>query len=200
MQRQTIRLTLILVSLLLFTAKVFSQEINPNVLYKLVSPSGLVLEAENSSANATLLSLSKAQNGSKEQVWKIEKLPNGSYAITNPFTNKSIDNDNEQTGNGNPAIIWDASKSNRNQQWNFAVTGMGSYLITQRSSGMNLAFSGEDAIGTKVYQLPNSQQAWRLVPSNIKAPKEIKQKPSKNVWENETIFAINKEPGHATYY
>ncbi|MDU1893141.1 MAG: glycoside hydrolase family 2 TIM barrel-domain containing protein, partial [Dysgonomonas sp.] len=33
-----------------------------------------------------------------------------------------------------------------------------------------------------------------------KAPKEIKQKPSKNVWENETIFAINKEPGHATYY
>ena len=200
MQKLVFRFTFFLVSLFLSISAAYSQGINPDILYKLVSPSGLVVEVENPSVNESGLFLAKDQKGNRGQVWKIEKLQNGSYLISNPFTNKSIDNNNIHSGNGNSVIIWDSNRSNGNQQWNLSVTGTGAYAIKHRGSGMDLAYTGEDATGTRIFQLPGTSQLWRLVASNIKAPKEIKQKRSKNDWENETIFAINKEPGHATYY
>lgn len=38
------------------------------------------------------------------------------------------------------------------------------------------------------------------VVSTDRVSKDNKQKPRVNDWENETVFAINKEPGHASYY
>jgi beta-galactosidase len=200
MKKQMLRLRqTLLLGLLLICGTLFSQQINPDVLYKIMSPSGLVLDNLNTPSNSAEIFLSVEKKGSEGQVWKITKLDNGYYTITNPFIHKNLDNDNEPTGNGNPIIQWDESKSNSNQQWKFAVTGTGAYAITHRNSGMTLAFVGEDTDGAKVYQLPNSSNVWKLVPTNQKAPKEIKVKRSKNDWENETIFAINKEPGHVTY-
>ncbi len=184
---------------MLICPKLFSQEINPNILYKIVSPSGFVVDNRDVHDNAASLYLSKNEKSSQGQVWKIEKLTNGSYMISNPFIYKSIDNNNTTTGNGNPIIQWDSNKSNINQQWQLNVTGTGAFAIIHKASQMALAFTGEDAIGAQLSQLPNSSQTWRLVPTNIKPPKEEKLKPSKNDWENETIFAINKEPGHVTY-
>lgn len=188
----------ILLSFLFFTFKGFSQEIKSDVLYKIVSPSGLVIDNLNVSKNESGLYLAKDNKNSRGQMWKIVKLPNGTYTISNPFTEKSIDNDNTTTGNGNPVIQWDSNSSNGNQQWRITVTGTGAYTIVHRG-GMTLAYSGEDTEGTRLYQLPTSSQLWRLIPTSVKAPKEVKQKPSKFDWENETIFAINKEPGHVTY-
>ncbi|MDR2947652.1 MAG: DUF4981 domain-containing protein [Prevotella sp.] len=189
---------LIFLSFLLLSFKGFSQEINPDILYKIVSPSGLVIDNLNVSENASNLYLAKNDKNSRGQMWKITKQPNGTYTISNPFIDKSIDNDNTTMGNGNPIIQWDTNPSNGNQQWRITVTGTGAYSIVHRG-GMALAYSGEDAEGTRLYQMPTSSQLWKLVPSGMKAPKEVKQKPSKFDWENETIFAINKEPGHATY-
>lgn len=200
MQKPTIYHLLFVISLLFISTKVSSQEINPDILYKLVSPSGLVIDNRDAPDNSANMYLAKDARNSRGQVWKIVKLSSGYYTITNPFINKSIDNDNEPAGNGNPIIQWDANPTNRNQQWKFTVTGTGAYSISHRSSGMTIAYNGEDAVGARVFQMPASSQVWRLVPTNIKAPKEVKQKPSKYDWENETIFAINKEPGHATYY
>ncbi|WP_236263930.1 glycoside hydrolase family 2 TIM barrel-domain containing protein [Dysgonomonas sp. Marseille-P4677] len=179
---------------------ILSQEIKPDVLYKLVSPSGLAIDNLDASDNSAQLYLAKSVKNSRGQVWKIVKLANGYYTITNPFIEKSIDNDNIASGNGNPIIQWDASAANKNQQWKFTMTGTGAYTIMHRSSGMIIAYAGDDAVGTRLSQLPTSSLAWKLVPTNIKAPKEIKQRTSKYDWENETIFAINKEPGHVTYY
>ena len=39
---------------------------------------------------------------------------------------------------------------------------------------------------------------WRLVKTNLKITVESNVDQSKNDWENETIFGINKEPGRAT--
>lgn len=187
--------------LLLFVSiGAFSQEINPDVLYKIVSPSGLVLDNRDAPENSANIYLEKDKKGNRGQVWKIVKLANGYYTISNPFIGKSIDNNNTSTGNGNPIIQWDTNPSNGNQQWKLTVTGTGAYTIAHRSGTMTLGYTGEEAAGTHVSQLPVSSSLWRLVPSNIKAPKEVKQKPSKYDWENETIFAINKEPGHVTYY
>ncbi|MBF0576977.1 glycoside hydrolase family 2 TIM barrel-domain containing protein [Dysgonomonas sp. GY617] len=199
MQRQSFKFILFFLSLLFLSSNLSSQQINPNVLYKIVSPSGLVLDNVDTPSNSAKLFLSKDKKGSEGQVWKITKLDNGYYTITNTFINKSLDNDNMASGNGNAIVQWDASDSNENQQWKFAVTGTGAYAITHKNSSMSLAFTGEEADGATIYQLPNTSQLWRLVPTNLKAPKEPKVKRSKNDWENETIFAINKEPGHVTY-
>lgn len=185
---------------LLICPNIFSQEIKPDVLYKIISPSGFVVDNLDNPENSANIYLSKNEKNKQGQVWKIEKLQNGSYLISNPFIKKSIDNNGVTNGGGNVLIQWDSRMSNVNQQWNFNMTGTGAYTIVQKSSGMALAFSGEDAAGAAISQLPNSSLAWKLIPTNVKAPKEEKQKPSKNDWENETIFAINKEPGHATYY
>ncbi|WP_029906902.1 glycoside hydrolase family 2 TIM barrel-domain containing protein [Prevotella sp. 10(H)] len=200
MQKLTICNLLLMLGLLFGSTKMHSQEINPDVLYKLVSPSGLVVDNRNVSDNLANLYLAKNDRNSKGQVWKIVKLHNGFYTISNPFIDKGIDNANTTTGNGNPVILWDTNNANSNQQWKIEVTGTGAYAISHRRSGMAIAFTGEDAEGAQISQLPMSSQLWRLVPANIKAPKEEKQKKSKYDWENETIFAINKEPGHATYY
>ncbi|PXV66284.1 beta-galactosidase [Dysgonomonas alginatilytica] len=199
MQRQSFKCILFFLSLLFLSSNLSSQQINPNVLYKIVSPSGLVLDNVDTPSNSAKLFLSKDKKGNEGQVWKITKLDNGYYTITNTFINKSLDNDNMSSGNGNAIVQWDAGSSNENQQWKFAVTGTGAYIITHKNSGMSLAFTGEEAEGATIYQLPNTSQLWRLVPTNLKVPKEPKVKRSKNDWENETIFAINKEPGHVTY-
>ncbi len=184
---------------LFLTGNLFSQQINPDVLYKIVSPSGLVIDNLDAATNEAKLVLSKEQKGKEGQAWKITTSANGYSLITNPFCNKSIDNFNKDSGNGNPVIQWDSSPANENQHWKFTMTGTGEYTIVQRNSGMALAFTGEEAAGARISQLPNVMQTWRLVPTNMKAPKEVKVKRSKNDWENETIFAVNKEPGHVTY-
>ncbi len=197
MQQQKV-FFIILLSFLFIVQNLFSQ-INTNVLYKLVSPSGMVLDNMDDPANSGLLYLAKDKKSREGQVWKLTRLDNGYYTISNPFFNKALDNNNITTGSGNRIIQWDSNNSNSNQQWQLTVTGTGAYTIMHKTSGMNLSFTGEDAEGAHVYQLPGTLRTWRLVPTSLKAPKEIKRKKSENDWENETIFAINKEPGHVTY-
>ncbi|MDU1892909.1 MAG: RICIN domain-containing protein [Dysgonomonas sp.] len=90
--------------LLLLISINLAAQINTDILYKLVSPSGLVLDNMDNPANSGQLYLGKDQKGSEGQVWKITKLENGYYIITNPFFNKSLDNDNIISGNGNRII------------------------------------------------------------------------------------------------
>lgn len=198
MQKQTFRFALFLF-MMLFSYESISSQINPDLLYKLVSPSGFVLDNGNVQSNSAKLYLSKDVKNAPGQLWKINLLPNGYYTITNPFSNQNVDNMGVDGGSGNQLLQWEASNSNANQQWKFTLTGTGAYAVTQRNSGLSLAFIGEDAPDAVLYQLPNSSQTWRLVATNAKVPKEAAAKRSKNDWENETIFAINKEPGHTTY-
>lgn len=182
----------------LFCLPALSQEINTEVLYKLVSPSGLVIDNKQSEENGTGFVLSKNEKNNKGQLWKITKMKNGFYTIANPYSRQSLDNGNIHTGNGSELMQWDSSNSNGNQQWTFNITGTGAYAIIQRTSNMSLAYNGEDAVGSKIYQLPSSSQVWRLVETSVKAPKEEIVR-GKTEWENELIFGVNKEPGHNTY-
>lgn len=184
--------------LLVVCLSVQSQDLNPDVLYKIVSPSGLVIDNKQSEENNAGLVLSKNEGTNKGQLWKITKLSNGFYTIANPYVKKSLDNGNIHGGAGNELIQWDSSNSNDNQQWTLNITGTGAYSIIQRSSNMSLAYNGEDAVGSKIYQLPNSSQVWRLVETSVKPPKEVIVR-GKTEWENELIFGVNKEPGHNTY-
>ncbi|MBO9732620.1 MAG: DUF4981 domain-containing protein [Chitinophaga sp.] len=181
------------------TFYVNAQQVNPARLYKISTPAGLVLDNDDNNANEVQLTLAKDKKNAEGQVWQLTPLPNGYYLISNPFNNKGIDNDNRQDGTGNPVIQWDKNPGNDNQQWKLTILGTGDYLITQKVSKMNLAIDGTEKEGAVIYQLPDQPQAWRLRATSMQAPKEIQAKKGVNDWENENIFAINKEPGHTTY-
>ena len=183
---------------LLSSSILVAQDVNQEVLYKIVSPSGLVIDNRESFEDNVKFYLSKNIEGKKGQLWKIKKLDNGYYTITNPYTGKSFDNANIQTGNGNPILQWGESKSNRNQHWQIQITGTGAFQITQLVSGMTLAYSGEENDGAVIYQLPNSSQLWRLVETSLKSSEDFTVR-GETEWENETIFGVNKEIGHVTY-
>ena len=199
MQKTKTGILLLLSGFFLVNLSLTAQEINPDVLYKIAGTTGLVIDNLDSPSNGVNLYLSENKKNDPGQVWKITKLPDGYYTITNPFVNKGIDNDNVSDGNGNAVSQWDAATVNENRCWKITVTGTGAYSIVQKISGMTLACSGAEISGAKLYQLPGASQTWRLIPSGMKAPKPEKPKTSKNEWENERIFAINKEPGHVTY-
>ncbi|MFT3902398.1 MAG: glycoside hydrolase family 2 TIM barrel-domain containing protein [Niabella sp.] len=189
---------ILIVALLIWSSLLHAQDINPDVLYKISSPSGLVIDAKDNFEDNAKLYLSKKEDGKKGQLWKLQKLDNGTYTISNPYSNFGFDNGNIQTGAGNPVIQWIESKTNPNQQWKIQVTGTGAYQITQHSSGMSLAYSGEEKEGAVIYQLPNSSQVWRLEETSLKTSADYTVR-GNTEWENETIFAVNKEIGHVTY-
>jgi len=172
-------------------------EIEPNKLYMLQSPSGFVIGNKDTSTNEANLFLEPVDSENKGQLWNLTKLENGSFLITNPFTEKSIDNFNKLSGNGNPVIQWDTNKGNPNQQWVVKMASDGGYEIVQKNSSMYLGFQDEDVAGTTISQLPN-KQTWKLIPSNQSMPEPGPLR-GEDEWENETVFAVNKEPGHATY-
>lgn len=200
MQKKTTRFLYALLCFILFSITARSQEINPNLLYKIVSPLGLALDNHQSPQNSVGFFIEKDKDKDEGQLWKIVPVGDGYYAIHNPFFNKGIDNAGGSDEDGNALIQWDTQPQNANQQWRFTITGTGAYVITQRKTGMELAFYGKEVSGTGIWQRYGAGQTWKLVPTDIKAPKKEKRKISKNPWENETIFAVNKEPGHATFH
>ncbi len=180
--------------------KLSAQEINPEVLYKITSPLGLALDNRDSPENDAGLFLETEVKNKEGQLWKITPVADGFYTISNPYFEKGIDNGGTREGDGNSLIQWDASGKNSNQLWKFEITGTGEYIITQKNSRMQFAFYGKEVPGAKVYQLPGAPQTWRLVPTKVKTPKKQPRPESKNEWENETIFGVNKLPGHTTFH
>ncbi|HCO68644.1 MAG TPA: beta-galactosidase [Dysgonomonas sp.] len=197
MKRNSFRFTLILLGLLCYCTHSMSQDFNPKKLYQIVSSSGLLVDNKMSDRNGDKIYLSQKQKDNKGQLWKITKQSSGFYTIENPFVKKSLDTGGNNSGYGNELMQWDAGISNPNQHWEITTTGMGSYILTQRNSKMNLAVSGEESAGARISQIPNSSQHWTIVETSINAPVEKIVRGAE--WENELIFAVNKEKGHNTY-
>lgn len=175
-----------------------AQDLNTDVLYKIISPSGLVIDSRYSFENNAQVYLSKNEKDRKGQFWKIEKLPDGFYIIYNPYTGFALDNGNKQTGSGNPIVQWGENKSNPNQLWKIEVKASGAYQIKHRVSSMMLAYIGEDQDGAIVSQIPNASQSWHLERTTLKSSDDYTVR-GRTEWENEKIFQVNKEDGHVTY-
>ncbi|MEA4918653.1 glycoside hydrolase family 2 TIM barrel-domain containing protein [Proteiniphilum sp.] len=170
-----------------------AQELKESVLYKIVSPSGLVFDNRVDPSNHSHVYLEKESKASKGQYWRFVK--NGdAYVIYNPFTSTSFDIGASRERE-NKLSVWDYSKSNDNQHWILVKKGNG-FEIKSSKNGTNIAFDNEKA-GT-VLKLSASQSSFfqfkatdeKMPPENIHGDHE---------WENEAIFGVNKEEGHVTY-
>lgn len=180
------------------------QDIDSDQLYRIVSPLGLVLSNHQNSENDGQLFLDEYKADDKGQLWMIEQLESGAYYIYNPFYDMAIDNTGEEfydKNKGCPLVQWDGHPMNHNQHWIFKVTGMGSYIISNTLSKMDLCYDGAESVGAVIWQKHNTGQSWKLVPEYvIGAPEKEERIISENPWENEMIFAINKEAGHVTFH
>ena len=173
----------------------YGQEIKENILYKIVSPSGLVLDNKESASNMSSIYLAKDLKNNKGQLWRIVPYQDY-YVLYNPFTLKSLDIVDTQ-GDKHPLNIWDYSRANENQHWKVTKAENNRYIIQHRNSDRIISFKDGEEAGTEIYTLSGAVTSWQLRATSAKLPPENVR--GKTEWENELIFAVNKEPGHNTY-
>lgn len=177
-------------------------EIEPGKGYEIRTVGGLVLDNQAGTDLESRIFLAKHESDKVSQVWHLTPCGDGCYALLSPSVLLNVDN-----GGGRaverPLIQWTAeAESNPNQQWRLTRLPNGRYTFTSVSSGYNMGYV-DGAVGEQVQQLaPDAAsecQQWVVVPSKVVVAVEPLKTASKNDWENERIFAVNKEDGRATF-
>jgi len=196
MQQKTVLLIILLIIVFGRCQQMQSQEIKEDILYKIVSPTGMVLDNKKSPSNLTNIFLARDEKNNNGQLWRIVKYKDD-YVIYSPFTLKSLDIVGTQ-GDKNPLNVWNYSRSNENQHWSFNKTDKNRYTIKHINSDRIISFKDGDKAGSKIYTLSGVSTSWLLLATTTKLPPENAR--GKAEWENEQIFAVNKEPGHNTYF
>ena len=168
--------------------------------YTIATSDGLVLDAQSSVLSETTLVLATPEADNFSQVWQITPLGNDLYQLVNGYSFQAMDN--ADGAEEHPVIQWPADPGNHNQFWHLSRNRDGSYYILSEATGMALGLRRVGIFGDEAWQLqadPDSPlQRWIIRESAQKVDFIVAKTSSKNDWENEKVFAINKEPGHPT--
>lgn len=192
-----------LIALSFSASAVVAQQFDPKQGYEIHTVNGLVLDNQESLDTNTKIFISKREADKESQVWNLIPCEQeGCYTITSPLTQMNVDN----SGKGKvecSVIQWSADPKNPNQQWKITALPNGNYVLTNVGTGYNLGFPDAGLVGEPVFQLEpeasKSNQQWQIRKSNLKVVAEALKTTSHNDWENERIYAINKEEGRATF-
>lgn len=142
--------------------------------------------------------LSVSNDADKLQQWSITNL-SGSFRFINPFENKAI----HATGD-NTLGITENNGSDESQLWIIKKSGKFLQIYPSNSPDLILACqqNGRLVLVDKVKFLNNPETYFYINVSKVAMPAEAAsgtlERP-KVYWEDETMFAENKEPGCATY-
>ena len=185
---------------LLLAVPAWAQSFDPLKAYTIATPEGLVLDNRGSVQTEATIVLAHLQARNAAQVWQIRPLGENRYQLVNGYSFQGLDNANGATEH--PVIQWTDDRNNTNQHWVFTRLKDGSFHLTSVPTGMALGLRKAGAFGGEVWQLaddPDSPlQRWIIKESPLKVDFMIPKTSSKNDWENEKVFAVNKEPGHPT--
>ena len=192
-----------LIALSFSASAVVAQQFDPKQGYEIHTVNGLVLDNQESLDTNTKIFISKREADKESQVWNLIPCEQeGCYTITSPLTQMNVDN----SGKGKvecSVIQWSADPKNPNQQWKITALPNGNYVLTNVGTGYNLGFPDAGLVGEPVFQLEpeasKSNQQWQIRKSNLKVVAEALKTTSHDDWENERIYAINKEEGRATF-
>lgn len=88
------------------------------------------------------------------------------------------------------------NRKNSNQHWQMAATEGGFYIRHSTTQRCVTVCEGENE-DSPVSVVSNNPTIWKLEVTNVEVPPENLRGESE--WENERIFAVNKEKGHVTY-
>ena len=171
--------------------------------YHLISDHGLAISNQGSYTNEATLYMTVQIDNSKDQTWKFVKIGENEYAIEKPEIFRCIDCNNEGKAEGNPLIQWESEFENPNQAWIFERVAENVYAIRSKVSGMYISYEDVGPVGSPVFQMPidasQPKAHWTLRKADVDFKIEPVKTSSDEDWENEKIFAINKEVGRATF-
>lgn len=195
-------------SIILFCLLVFcrlcitAQTIDTEQAYEIHTLNGLVMDNQESVDAGSKIFISRRVPGKESQIWQFILIENDIYSIVSPLSQQALDNGGE--GAVERSILqWSNNLNNLNQHWKVSRKANGNYVFTSMASGYNLGFPDAGLVGEPVFQMkpdPHaSNQQWILTRSNVKVKTELLKTHSNNDWENQNVFAINKEDGHATF-
>lgn len=195
-------------SIILFCLLVFcrlcitAQTIDTEQAYEIHTLNGLVMDNQESVDAGSKIFISRRVPGKESQIWQFILIENDIYSIVSPLSQQALDNGGE--GAVERSILqWSNNLNNLNQHWKVSRKANGNYVFTSMASGYNLGFPDAGLVGEPVFQMkpdPHaSNQQWTLTRSNVKVKTELLKTHSNNDWENQNVFAINKEDGHATF-
>jgi len=175
----------------------FAQDFDPAQGYRLEIGDGLALDNQNGT-----ITFSPVNKKSQTQVWRIVKSDRqGYWCFFSPSSEVALDNGNHGANEGE-VLTWQLETRNANQQWLIEKTGAETVVLTCAAGGLKLGYNDTCQPGGHVWQMKGTNASeyvqWRLVKSNLKIEAQSNVVASKNDWENETVFGINKEPGRAT--
>ena len=175
----------------------FAQDFEPGQGYRLEIGDGLALDNMNGT-----ITFSPVNKKAQTQVWRIQKSDRqGYWCLYSPSSDVALDNGNHGAQEGE-VLTWQLEPGNPNQQWLIEKTGAETCVLTSAAGGLKLGYNDNCQPGGHVWQMKATNQSdyvqWRLVKTNLKVETQGQKAKSKNDWENEAIFGINKEPGRAT--
>lgn len=128
--------------------------------------------------------------------WQLRKDRDGVeyFQLFNPYAKKALD---MAMGNQRRPLQWNSEFTNENQQvYIEPVEGTnGAYQLKGKTNGGNTTYylivNGSETSMSQSATASNSYFTLEdFVPETL---------PEKRIWEDETVFEINKEPGHAWY-
>lgn len=177
-----------------------AQQFDPAAYYEIVSSTGLVLDNQDSEVEGTKIFLNNRIPGRISQVWMIKNMWGITYQLITPLSEKSIDCGGLLKEG---PVIQKNTSGMEEQCWWIKPAGENTFTLTNRISKMNLGYPDAGLPGEPVFQLTADStlenQVWTFRKSDVKIDFEKIFGGSDNDWEDETIYAVNKEPGHATY-
>ena len=166
-------------------------------LYNIV-PAGQTDKAVSYQSGTTQAILVPLNDKDNQQQWSVTDL-SGSFRFITPFENKAIHAKSDNT----PGIT-ENNGSDESQLWTLRKQGKSYQLIPSNAMSLMLTCDAAGKLLLKpADQVTDKQESLFLIKvSAMPMPGEADQMMAdraNNYWENETIFAENKEVGHATY-
>ncbi len=190
-------LSVLLTAFLCGTLCLMAQDFDPKQGYRLEIGDGLALDNQNGT-----ITFSPVNKKSQTQVWYIVKSDKpGYWCLYSPSVDVALDNGNHGSREGE-VLTWQLEPRNANQQWLIEKSGAESIVLTCAAGGLKLGYNDTCQPGGHVWQMNATNESsyvlWRLVKTNLEVKAAVEESASKNDWENEAIFGINKESGRAT--
>lgn len=175
--------------------------------YHLVNiSSNLVMTNSEVSDHDQSITLTAAEASKWGQVWELRQWSDGVFYIVNPYCNQAID----QNPYGTFLLQWDYSFNDSGANQRFVIEAVGgvedAYRIFNSEAPQNGKYSAKsrciNAIDTYLLmddQFNEKSTYWRFVEINKDDVKGPETGSSEHVWEDQTVFGINKEAAHATF-
>ena len=175
-----------------------AQHFDGSKTYELATADGLVLDVRSSFQSEANVFLAKPKADDAGQVWQIRPVADGAFLFVNGYSSMGLDNGGGPLGQ-QPVIQWPMETLNPNQHWLLTPQKGGGYTLKSVASGLFLGFGADGSFGDKAWQvLEEKAVRWFIRESKTQVSMYMPKTSSKNDWENEKVFAVNKEPGHPT--